>query len=156
MVALPPQLFFNTQIPACLWFLTKDKRANGRDRRGEILFIDARKLGRMETRVTRVFDDADIARIATAYHAWRTDGETREKYQNIPGFAYAARKEEVKAHDYVLTPGRYVGAEEIEDDDKTFAEKMAYLTQQLREQMEEGEKLDEEIRKQLKKVGYGF
>lgn len=156
MVALPPQLFFNTQIPACLWFLTKDKRINGRDRRGEILFIDARKLGRMETRVTRVFDEADVAKIATAYHAWRTDGETKEKYQNIPGFVYAAKKEDVKAHDYVLTPGRYVRAEEIEDDNETFAEKMVCLTQQLQEQMEEGEKLDEEIRKQLKKVGYGW
>src|SRR6266567_4562589 len=156
MVALPPQLFFNTPIPACLWFLTKDKRTNGRDRRGEILFIDARKLGRMETRVNRVFDEADVAKIATAYHAWRTDGETKEKYQDIPGFVYAARKEEVKAHDYVLTPGRYVGAEEIEDDDGTFAEKMVCLTQQLKEQMEEGEKLDGEIRKQLKKVGYGL
>lgn len=154
MVALPPQLFFNTQIPACLWFLTKDKRTNGRDRRGEILFIDARKLGRMETRVTRVFDEADIAKIATAYHAWRTDGETSEEYRNISGFVYSAKKEEVKTHDYVLTPGRYVGAEEIEDDGKTFAEKMAWLTQQLKKQMGEGEMLDKEIRKQLEKVGY--
>ncbi|GHO76585.1 DNA methyltransferase [Ktedonobacter sp. SOSP1-85] len=154
MVALPPQLFFNTQIPACLWFLTKDKRTNGRDRRGEILFIDARKLGRMETRVTRVFDEADVAKIATAYHAWRTDDETKEKYQNVPGFAYAAKKEEVKAHDYVLTPGRYVGAEEIEDDDETFAEKMQRLTVQLADQMQQSQAIDAEIRKQLAQVGF--
>jgi type I restriction enzyme M protein len=156
MVALPPQLFFNTQIPACLWFLTKDKRANGRDRHGEILFIDARKLGHMDTRVTRVFDEADIAKIAAAYHAWRTDDETIEKYQDIPGFVYAATKEEVKAQDYVLTPGRYVGVEETENNEEAFSEKMIYLTQQLKEQMEEGEELDEEIHKQLKKVGYGW
>jgi type I restriction enzyme M protein len=110
----------------------------------------------METRVTRVFDEADVAKIATAYHAWRTDGETKEKYQNISGFVCAARKEEVKAHDYILTPGRHVGAEEVEDDDETFAEKMVCLTQQLKEQMEEGEMLDVGIREQLKKVGYGF
>src|SRR5260221_3218780 len=149
MVALPPQLFFNTQIPACLWFLTKDKRANGRDRRGEILFIDARKLGHLEGRVTRVFDDADIAQIGTAYHAWRTDGETKEKYQSVPGFVYAARKEEVKAHDYVLTPGRYVGAEETEDDDEAFAVRMQLLTAQLAEQMQQSQVIDAEIKKQL-------
>ena len=153
MVALPPQLFFNTQIPACLWFLTKDKRANGRDRRGEILFIDARKLGRMDTRVTRVLDDADIAKIATAYHAWRTDGETKETYQNIAGFAYAAKKEEVKAHDYVLTPGRYVGTEEAEDDDEAFAERMQCLASQLAEQMQQSQVMDAEIKKQLARVG---
>jgi type I restriction enzyme M protein len=154
MVALPPQLFFNTQIPACLWFLTKDKRTNGRDRRGEILFIDARKLGRMETRVTRVLDDADVAKIGIAYHAWRTDGETKEKYQNIPGFVYAAKKEEVKAHNYVLTPGRYVGAEEIEDDDEVFAEKMQRLAAQLTEQMQQSQAMDTEIKKQLARVGF--
>jgi type I restriction enzyme M protein len=156
MVALPPQLFFNTQIPACLWFLTKDKRVNGRDRRGEILFIDARKLGRMETRVTRVFDDEDIAKIATAYHAWRTDGETRETYQNIPGFVYAARKEEVKAHDYVLTPGRYVGAEETEDDDESFEVKMIQLTERLKEQFRESTRLEQVIQENLESLGYGI
>ncbi|HEU5048405.1 MAG TPA: class I SAM-dependent DNA methyltransferase [Rickettsiales bacterium] len=156
MIALPPQLFFNTQIPACLWFLTKDKKANGRDRRGEILFIDARKLGRMETRVNRVLDEADIAKIATAYHAWRTDGETTAKYENVPGFVYAAKKAEVAANDYVLTPGRYVGAEAIEEDDEAFAEKMTRLTSHLKTLMEEGATLDNEIRRQLEKVGYGF
>lgn len=154
IVALPPQLFFNTQIPACLWFLAKDKRTNGRDRCGEILFIDARKLGRMETRVTRVFDDTDIAKIAAAYHSWRTDGETQETYQNISGFAYAAKKKEVIAHDYVLTPGRYVGAEETDDDDDAFVEKMQRLTIQLSDQMQQSQAMDVEIRKQLARVGF--
>lgn len=154
IVALPSQLFINTQIPACLWFLTKDKRTNGRDRRGEILFIDARKLGRMETRVNRVFDDEDIAKIATVYHAWRTDSETKETYQNLPGFAYAASKEEVKAHDYTLTPGRYVGAEEMEDDAEAFVEKMQRLTAHLADQMQESQAMDAEIKKQLARVGF--
>lgn len=155
MVALPPQLFFNTQIPACLWFLAKDKRTNGRDRREEILFIDARKLGRMETRVNRVFDDADIARIAAAYHAWRTDSETTGKYQNIPGFVYAAKKEEVKAHDYILTPGRYVGAEEIAEDDEEIGEKMRQLLTNLEEHLRKSAILDEKIRINLQRLVYG-
>ncbi len=156
MIALPPQLFFNTQIPACLWFLTKDKRKNGRNRNGETLFIDARKLGRMETRVNRVFDEADISKIADAYHAWRGEGKPKQKYENEPGFCYAASLEEIEKNDYILTPGRYVGAEEQEDDDEAFDEKMKRLTAQLKEQMEEGNKLDKEIKKQLAKVGYSL
>src|SRR5205085_8121030 len=115
MLALPPQLFFNTRIPACMWFLARDKRAGGRDRRGETLFIDARKLGRMESRVFRVFDDEDISKIANAYHAWRQDGETGEAYKDVPGFCRAVKTAEIAQHDYVLTPGRYVGAEEIKE-----------------------------------------
>ncbi len=154
MVALPPQLFINTQIPACLWFLAKDKRAHGRDRRGETLFIDARKLGRMETRVSRVFDDADISKIANAYHAWRHDGETNEAYQDVPGFCRAVKLEEIQKHDYVLTPGRYVGAEESEEDDEAFIEKMQRLTTQLGGQFAESARLEAEIRKNLAKIGF--
>lgn len=155
MVALPPQLFINTQIPACLWFLTKDKTKNGRDRRGEVLFIDARKLGRMETRVNRVFDDEDIQKIANTVHAWRQNGETKEAYADVPGFCRAVKLEEIHEHGFVLTPGRYVGAEEVEDDDEAFNEKMDRLTSLLAEQMEKGQELDALIREQLGRLGYG-
>lgn len=154
MVALPPQLFFNTQIPACIWFLTRDKRGGKRDRRGETLFIDARRLGRMETRVIRVFDDADVAKIADAYHAWRSDSETGESYADAPGFCRAVSLDEVKGHDYVLTPGRYVGAEEVEDDGEGFAEKMQILTAQLAGQFAEGARLESEIKQNLAKIGF--
>jgi type I restriction enzyme M protein len=154
MVALPPQLFFNTQIPACLWFLTKDKTRNGRNRKGEFLFIDARKLGRMESRVLRVFDDEAIQKIAEAVHAWRQDGETKEPYADVPGFCRAVKLPEIAEHGYVLTPGRYVGAEEVEDDDEAFAEKMDRLTTLLAEQMEKGQELDAVIRERLGRLGY--
>lgn len=154
MVALPPQLFFNTQIPACLWFLTKDKSKQGRNRKGEVLFMDARKLGRMETRVNRVFDDADIQRIAATFHAWRQDGETLEPYADVPGFCRAVKLAEIAEHGFVLTPGRYVGAEEVEDDDEAFAEKMDRLTSLLADQMEKGQELDAFIREQLGRLGY--
>ncbi|MCI0485590.1 MAG: type I restriction-modification system subunit M [Blastocatellia bacterium] len=156
MVALPPQLFINTQIPACIWFLARDKRTNGRDRRGEMLFIDARKLGRMETRVSRVFDDEDIARIANTYHAWRQDGETQEPYEDVPGFCYAASLEKIHEHDYVLTPGRYVGAEAVEEDDEAFAEKMKRLTGQLAGQFAESARLEDEIKRNLVKFGFNL
>ncbi|MDQ3253641.1 MAG: SAM-dependent methyltransferase, partial [Acidobacteriota bacterium] len=157
IVALPPQLFFNTQIPACIWFLTRDKRAGsngGRDRRGETLFIDARKLGRMETRVIRVFDDVDVSRIADAYHAWRSDDETGETYADAPGFCRAVRLDEIKGHDYVLTPGRYVGAEQVEDDGEAFAEQMQTLTAQLSEQFAESARLEGEINRNLARIGF--
>lgn len=156
MVALPPQLFFNTQIPACIWFLTRDKRANGRDRRGEVLFIDARKLGRMETRVLRVFGDEEIASIANTYHAWRQDSETPKMYKDISGFCYSAKIEIIKQHDYILTPGRYVGAEAVEEGNETFADQMGRLTAQLAEQFAESVRLEEEIRKNLERIGYGI
>ncbi len=164
MVALPPQLFLNTQIPACLWFLAKDKTGvavvgakPSRDRRGEVLFIDARKLGRMESRVVRVFDDEDIAKIASTVHRWRADGEdgAEELYADVPGFCRAVSLVEIAEHGYVLTPGRYVGAEGIEDDDEAFSEKMDYLTAKLAEQMVKGAELDALIRKQLEGLGYG-
>lgn len=163
MVALPPQLFFNTQIPACLWFLAKDKSGapapgakHGRDRRGEVLFIDARKLGRMDTRVTRVFDDADVARIAATVHRWRADGAngTEKAYEDTLGFCRAVRIAEIAKHGYVLTPGRYVGAEAADDDEEAFSEKMQRLTTQLAEQMAKGAELDAAIRERLGRLGY--
>ena len=154
MVALPPQLFFNTQIPACLWFLTKDKTRNGRNRKGEVLFIDARKLGRMQTRVVRVFDDEAIQKIAQAVRAWRHDGEACETYADVPGFCRAVKLAEIAEHGHVLTPGRYVGAEEAEDDDEAFNEKMERLTAHLAEQMAKGSELDAVIRDKLGAMGY--
>jgi len=154
MVALPPQLFFNTQIPACLWFLAKDKTKNGRNRKGEFLFIDARKLGRMESRVLRVFDEEDSLKIASAVHAWRQDGETKNAFEDVPGFCRAVKLTEITEHGFVLTPGRYVGAEEVEDDDEAFADKMDRLTTLLAEQMEKGQELDAVIRERLGRLGY--
>ncbi|MGH9764888.1 MAG: N-6 DNA methylase, partial [Blastocatellia bacterium] len=154
MVALPPQLFFNTQIPACIWFLARNRKTGGRDRSGEVLFIDARKLGRLESRVFRVFDDEQVARIASTYHAWSQDGETNDKYADIPGFCRSAKLEEIKQHDYVLTPGRYVGAEDTEDDDEAFAEKMERLTAELASQFAESSRLESEIRKHFARLGF--
>ena len=156
MVALPPQLFFNTQIPACLWFLAKDKTKNSRNRKGEFLFIDARKLGRLQTRVNRVFDDEDIQKIASTVHAWRQDGETTDAYSDVPGFCKAVKLAEIAEHGYVLTPGRYVGAEETEDDDEAFAQKMERLTAQLSEQMKKSQELDGVIRERLGRLEYGI
>lgn len=154
MVALPSQLFFNTQIPACLWFLNKDKKVGGRDCTGEILFIDARKLGRLETRVNRVFDDADVQKIAETYHAWKQTGETEKQYEDVLGFCKSATLAEVRSHDYILTPGRYVGAESVEDDDEVFAEKMVRLTKELAAQFEASAKLEREIKQNLASIGF--
>lgn len=154
MVALPGQLFYSTQIPVCLWFLARN-RANGRfrDRSGETLFIDARKLGGMISRVHRELSDQDIARIAGTYHAWRGD-ESAGTYQDIPGFCKSATREEIEAHGHVLIPGRYVGTEALKDDGAPFEEKMKGLTAQLAKQMSEGAKLDKKIKKNLKKLGF--
>ena len=155
MVALPGQLFYSTQIPVCLWFLARDRK-NGRfrDRRGEILFLDARKLGTMVDRVHRELTPDDIAKIAGTYHAWRGDKGAGE-YADVPGFCRAARVEEVREHGFVLTPGRYVGAEAAEEDDEPFEERMKRLVAQLREQQAEGARLDAAIAKSLKGLGYG-
>jgi type I restriction enzyme M protein len=155
MVALPGQLFYSTQIPACLWFLARDRK-NGkfRDRRGHVLFIDARKLGRMVDRTHRELTDEDVARIANTYHAWRSEKEAGE-YAEIPGFCKSATLEEVRKHGHVLTPGRYVGAEAQEDDGEPFEEKMKRLTATLREQQAEAAKLDAAIAANLKALGYG-
>ncbi|MFA7438093.1 type I restriction-modification system subunit M [Castellaniella sp.] len=154
MVALPGQLFFNTQIPACLWFLAKQKK-----RKGEVLFIDARKLGTMISRVQRELGDEDIARIADAVAAWRGEavqGATVTEYADIPGFCRSVSLAEIAEHGHVLTPGRYVGAEAIEDDNEAFAEKMERLTTKLGEQMAEGARLDALIREKLGGLGYEF
>jgi type I restriction enzyme M protein len=155
MVALPGQLFYSTQIPACLWFLARDKQ-NGkfRDRRGQVLFIDARKMGRMVDRTHRELTDEDIARIADTYHAWRGEQEAGE-YADVPGFCKSATLEEIRKHSHVLTPGRYVGAEAQEDDGEPFEEKMKRLTATLREQQAEAAKLDAAIAANLKELGYG-
>ncbi len=155
MVALPGQLFYSTQIPACLWFLARDRK-NGkfRDRRGEILFIDARKMGRMVDRTHRELMDEDIKKIAETYHAWRGEKGAGE-YADVPGFCKSATLEEVRKHGYVLTPGRYVGAEAQESDGEPFAEKMQRLVAQLREQQAEAQRLEDAIWKNLKDLGYG-
>lgn len=153
IVACPGQLFYATQIPVCLWFLTRNKAGHGhRDRRGETLFIDARKLGRMETRVHRVLDPEDVAKVADTYHAWRNhDGA----YEDIAGFCRSASLDDIKAHDFVLTPGRFVGAEEVEDDGEPFEEKMERLTAELSAHVAEAAELDEQIRTALGGLGYG-
>lgn len=154
MIALPGQLFYSTQIPACLWFLAKDK-SNGiardktlRDRRGEVLFIDARKLGHMVDRTRREFSDADIEKIAETYHAWREG----EGYEDTPGFCKSATIKEIRSHGYILTPGRYVGAEAAETDDTPFPERFAALQETLEAQFAESEKLTALIRERLAKV----
>jgi type I restriction enzyme M protein len=155
MIALPGQLFYSTQIPVCLWFLARNKRnSKFRDRRRQALFIDARKMGQMIDRVHRELTDEEIARIAGTYHAWRGDAGTGT-YQDVPGFCKSATTEAIAAHGFVLTPGRYVGAEEIEDDGEPFAEKMARLTEKLEEQFAESASLEVAIRDNLRGLGYG-
>jgi type I restriction enzyme M protein len=148
MVAMPGQLFYATQIPVCVWFLARDKRGGRRSRAGEVLFVDARALGRMETRVHRVFDADDVAKIAGTYHAWR-DGVG---YADVPGFCKAATLAELRAHDFVLTPGRYVGAEDVPEDGEPFDEKLGRLMRVLQEQQAEERRLDEEILRRLRSV----
>jgi type I restriction enzyme M protein len=196
MVALPGQLFTNTQIPACIWLLTKNKnpstpgrgagvRAKGaRERQGEVLFIDARNLGYMKDRVQRDFAEADIRKIADTFHAWQSSlplperedpndppllpqRETADKpplplgagrgegvYRDIPGFCKSATLEDIRKHDYVLTPGRYVGAAPQEEDNEPFEEKMARLTRQLAKQFAEGHRLERAIRTNLARLGF--
>ncbi|MDD3353291.1 class I SAM-dependent DNA methyltransferase [Zoogloea sp.] len=149
MIALPGQLFFNTQIPACLWFLCKKKTT----RKGEVLFIDARKLGTMISRVQAELTDEVIERIAATVAAWR--GESGD-YADQAGYSRSVTLSEIAGHGHVLTPGRYVGSEEVEDDDDAFAEKMQKLTEQLGEQMAKGAELDALIRTKLRGLGYEF
>ncbi len=152
MVALPGQLFTNTQIPACIWFLTRSKRErdNFRNRSGEVLFIDARNLGYMKNRVLRDFKKEDIDKISATFHAWQKG----DKYEDEAGFCKSATIEEIAKHDHVLTPGRYVGAAAEEDDGEPFAEKMARLTDQLKGQFAESAQLEGQIRKNLAGLGY--
>ena len=155
MVALPGQLFYSTQIPVCLWFIARDKR-NGhyRDRRGETLFIDARQLGTMIDRTHRELMAEDIEKIAGTYHAWRGDAGAGA-YEDEPGFCKAATLDDIREHHHILTPGRYVGAAEVEDDGEPFEEKMERLTAELREQAEQARKLDALIWANLEEIGYG-
>jgi type I restriction enzyme M protein len=154
MVALPGQLFYSTPIPACLWFLARD-RDNGRfrDRRGEILFVDARKLGRMLDRTHRELEDPDIAKITDTYHAWRGEDGAAD-YEDVPGFCKSASLEEVKRYGYVLTPGRYVGVEPQENDDEPFEEKMRRLASEWRGQRAEAARLDAAIEANLVSMGF--
>ena len=155
MVALPGQLFYSTQIPVCLWFLTRNKRDKRfRARPGETLFIDARKLGTMIDRVHRELTDADIAKIAGTYHAWRGD-EGAATYDDVAGFCKAATLDDIGKNGYVLTPGRYVGAADVEEDGEPFEDKMRRLAATLREQQAEAAKLDATIAANLKELGYG-
>lgn len=156
MVALPGQLFYSTQIPACLWFLARNKQPGGelRDRRGQVLFIDARKMGVLVDRTRRELTDEEIQRIAETYHAWRGEKDTGE-YADIAGFCKSASMDDIRNHDYALTPGRYVGAAEQEDDGEPFDEKMARLSSQWLEQRAVAAKLNAAIGANLKELGYG-
>ncbi|MFZ5699547.1 MAG: type I restriction-modification system subunit M [Pseudomonadota bacterium] len=156
MVALPGQLFYSTQIPACLWFLARNKNpGNGwRDRRGEVLFIDARQMGQMVDRTRRELTDADIQKIADTYHAWRGEKDAG-KYEDIPGFCKAAKAAEIAQHGHVLTPGRYVGAEDLVDDDEPFDVKMPRLVAEMNAQFEESARLEKIIKENLRGLGYG-
>jgi type I restriction enzyme M protein len=181
MVALPGQLFYSTQIPVCLWFLTKSKAARtiehgGRNelpdcvraRRKETLFIDARKMGRLIDRVHRELTDKDIDRIAGTYHLWKQDYDGLHEeatkrnilldlpppYTDIAGFCKSATTAEIAAHGHVLTPGRYVGAMEVEDDDDPFEEKMPRLVAELNAQFAESAKLEQAIKINLTDLGF--
>jgi type I restriction enzyme M protein len=160
MIALPGQLFYSTQIPACLWFLARDRKdGKFRDRRGQVLFVDARKMGRMADRTHRELTDEDITRIAKTYHAWRSNpvplGEGEGiGYDDIPGFCKSAPLHEIRKHGHVLTPGRYVGAAEAEDDGEPFEDKMKRLAATLRQQLADSARLEAEIRKNLEMLGF--
>jgi type I restriction enzyme M protein len=153
MVALPGQLFTNTQIPACIWFLTKNKKARGdyRDRTGHTLFIDARQLGYMKDRVLRDFTMADLEKVVGTFRNWKRG----HGYTDVTGFCKSAATTEIAAHGNVLTPGRYVGAEEIDDDGEPFGEKMPRLVAELHAQFAESRKLEQTIKANLGGLGYG-
>jgi type I restriction enzyme M protein len=154
IVALPKQLFYNTGIPACIWFISRKRIGNGnRKRENNVLFIDASDMGHLIDRTHRVFTDEDIEKIANTYHAWRNHDS---EYEDVKGFCKSASLEEIAKHHYVLTPGRYVGIPDEEDDGVPFAEKMRDLTSQLKDQMTEETRLNAEIKKQLAKIGFNL
>jgi type I restriction enzyme M protein len=150
MVALPGQLFLNTQIPVCLWFLINDKTMNGRDRRGETLFIDARDLGTMETRVLKVFTDEDIAKIQETVQSWKTG----EDYEDVAGFCKSASLEEIEKNGFVLTPGRYVGSDFSKDSNEDFEENMVELISKMRSLGESASRIDNDIEHALTALGF--
>lgn len=153
IVVMPGQLFYATQIPVCLWFLARDRKNHQfRDRRGEVLFIDARKMGAMVDRTHRELTPEEISRIASTYHAWRGEKEAGA-YADIPGFCKAASLDEIRKHGHVLTPGRYVGAEAQEEDDEPFQEKMQRLATTLDQQFAESARLEKAIRDNLQRLG---
>jgi type I restriction enzyme M protein len=156
MVALPPQLFYATQIPVCLWFLARNKADRRfRDRRSQVLFIDARRLGTMTDRTHREFTNEDVARVATTYHAWR--GEIAAgQYEDVPGFCRSVATDEIRAHEHTLNPGRYVGAQETSDDDEPFDEKMQRMTTELQAQFSESRSLETKIVAGLRRLGYAL
>ena len=158
MVAMPGQLFYSTQIPVCLWFLTRDKAAKGyRNRKGETLFIDARKMGTLIDRVHRELTDEDIIRLADTYHAWQGRPDYCQQttdYSDLPGFCKSATQAEIAEHGHVLTPGRYVGAEEVEGDGEPFEDKMRRLVGELGGQFEESSRLEKAIKANLEALGY--
>jgi len=154
MVALPGQLFFTTPIPVCLWFLARDKKNHKRrDRRGETLFIDARKMGVLVDRIHRELTAEEIAKISGCYQAWKFKA-AKPAYADELGFCKSVKLEEIQKHGYVLTPGRYVGTEDIEDDGEPFQEKMKRLTAVLDEQFAESAKLEKAIKQNLKELNY--
>jgi type I restriction enzyme M protein len=155
MVALPGQLFYSTQIPVCLWFIAKNKsNSKHRNRRKHTLFIDARKLGTLIDRVHRELTETDIAKVVNTYQAWRGDKGV-DKYEDVAGFSKSATTAEIAAHGYVLTPGRYVGAEEVEKDSEPFEQKMARLVAELNEEFAESAQLEKAIKANMESLGYG-
>ena len=150
MIALPGQLFLNTQIPVCLWFLTNDKTKNGRDRSNETLFIDARNLGTMETRVLKVLTDEDIQKVQETVSSWRNG----EGYEDIKGFCKSSTTEDIKSHNYILTPGTYVGIKDEDSDGVPFEKKMKLLSSSLKELTDRSNVLDKAIKNNLSKIGY--
>jgi type I restriction enzyme M protein len=153
IVALPPQLFYNTMIPACLWFVTRDKKDNKfKDRRGCVLFIDARNMGVMIDRRHKELAEDDVKKISDTYHAWR--GENKLKYEDVPGFCKLVSLAEIRKHEQILNPGGYVGTKKEKEDTEVFKDKMKKLTSELSRQMQEGQKLDKEIEKNLKNIGW--
>lgn len=152
IVAMPTQLFYTTQIPVCLWFVSRDRHDHKfRDRHDEILFIDARKMGSMISRKNKELTAEDITKIAEAYHCWRTKDC---KYADVKGFCKAAKISDVEKNGYVLTPGRYVGTDVVEEDDEVFEEKMGKLTKELAEQFEKSKELEKKIKENLKSIGF--
>ena len=148
IVTLPGQLFYSTQIPVCLWFIS-----NNKERKNEILFIDAREIGHMVSRTLKEFSDEDIQKVAQTYHSWK--GTNDKSYEDIAGFCKIANLEEVKNNEYILTPGRYGGLADVEEDEEPFEQKMERITSELSEQFAKSKELEDQIRKSLEGLGYG-